>query len=241
MAVKEDFGIKGFIPLSMLDWDGRLVTTIFMGGCNFRCPFCHNSSLVLENDSMPDVSINRIEKVLVSKYGWVDGVCITGGEPTINGKLPHLLEHISNLNYQVKLDTNGTQPNIIQKLIENSLISAIAVDIKTSFHKYAFATQKPDLSDRVKKSIELLIDSEDKGKLEVYFRTTVVPTFVEREDVLRIAQHLGESGAKHYTLQQFNPKTVMLPAVSNIRPFTHDFLEELAQEASKLVPTQLRN
>lgn len=241
MAVKDDFGIKGFIPLSMLDWDGRLVTTIFMGGCNFRCPFCHNSLLVLENDSMPDVSIDRIEKVLVSKYGWVDGVCITGGEPTINAKLLDLLEHIGELNYQVKLDTNGTQPNIIHKLIENNLISAIAVDIKTSFHKYAFATQKPDLSDRVKKSIDILVDAESKDKLEVYFRTTVVPTFVEREDVLRIAQYLGEAGAKHYTLQQFNPKTVMTPAVGNIKPFTQDFLEELTQEASRFVPTQVRN
>ncbi|MDI6715969.1 MAG: anaerobic ribonucleoside-triphosphate reductase activating protein [Actinomycetota bacterium] len=240
MAVK-DFGVKGILPLSMLDWEGRLVSTIFLSGCNLRCPFCHNPSLVLEDKDLPVVTSEEIQHVLIEKRGWVDGVCITGGEPTINNGIFDLLEFIKSLGYQVKLDTNATRPNVLAELINSSLVSAIAVDIKTSFHKYSYVTQRPDLSDRVKKSIGLLIEAESKDKVEVEFRTTVVPTFVEKDDVLRIAKYLKEAGARRYYLQQFNPKTVMVPAISSIRPFDKEFLSDLAAESSKIVPTYLRN
>ncbi|MBE0446716.1 MAG: anaerobic ribonucleoside-triphosphate reductase activating protein [Actinobacteria bacterium] len=242
MAVKifKSFGIKGIVPLSMLDWEGRLVTTIFLGGCNFRCPFCHNAQLVTGYKDLPDIPWANLNDTLASKRGWVDGVCITGGEPTISSSLVDLARHIVNLGFQVKLDTNGTRPEVLENLIDNQLIGAIALDIKTSFPRYAEATRVPDLSGKIRKSIKLLIEAEAEGKLETEFRTTVVPTIAGREDVLFIAEYLSEAGARHYSLQQFNPKTVMLPSIATIKPFSQDFLTDLAQEVSQLVPTYFR-
>lgn len=244
MAVKnvatETLGVKGFVPLSMLDWEGRLVTTLFLGGCNFRCPFCHNASLVLENNSLPDVPRDMLDEILTSKGGWLDGVCITGGEPTINGNLENLLDYIKSLGLQVKLDTNGTQPKKLHKLIDEGLIDAVALDVKTSFSKYANVTRRPDLSGEVKKAIGLLVDAEAKGRLEVEFRTTVVPTFVEREDVIEIAKYLKEAGAKHYNLQQFNPKSTMEASASKIKPYGKEFLIELTEMVSNYLQVRLR-
>ncbi len=245
MAVKEDaavmsFGIKGFVPLSMLDWEGRLVTTIFLGNCNFRCPFCHNASLVLDHKNLPDIPQDMLKDALTSKGGWVDGVCISGGEPTISSKLPELARFIKGLGLQIKLDTNGTQPRMLKSLIDDKLIDAVALDIKTSFSKYPLATQQPDMSEKVKQSIDLLIEAESKSNLEVEFRTTAVPTFVEREDVLQIAEYLAKAGAKRYHLQQYNPKVTLEPSAGEIKPYNKDFLADLAQEASKSLPVYLR-
>jgi len=233
-------GIKGFIPLSMLDWEGHLVTTIFLGGCNFRCPFCHNSSLVLQKDELPDVSVKQLEELLTSKEGWVDGVCITGGEPTIDDNLPSIARFVKELGLQVKLDTNGTMPNILKSLIDEGLIDAIAMDIKTSFDKYEDATKQANLSDRVKESIKLLIGAESEGKIELEFRTTAVPAFVDKNDVLTIAKYLKDAGAKRYYLQQFNPKTVMEPEMGEVKPYSKDRLAEIAQESTKVLPTYTR-
>ncbi len=244
MAVKDVAlklsGIKGFIPLSMLDWEGRLVTTVFTGGCNFRCPFCHNASLVLESDTMPDLSADILKDMLTSKAGWVDGVCITGGEPTITSNLADIIRFIKRLDLGVKLDTNGTQPEILKDLVEEGLLNAVAMDIKTSFKKYPEATRQVDLSGKVKESIGILVAAETSGKLELEFRTTVVPTFVEQQDVLEIAKYLKEAGAKRYYLQQFNPKSVMEANAADIKPFSNKFIVELAQEATKLLPTFVR-
>lgn len=244
MAVKDvaimSFGIKGFVPLSMLDWEGRLVTTIFLGNCNFRCPFCHNASLVLDHKNLPDIPQDILKDTLVSKGGWVDGVCISGGEPTISSTLPELTRFIKELGLQIKLDTNGTQPKVLKSLIDENLIDAVALDIKTSFSKYPLATQQSNLSEKVKQSINLLIEAKSKGNLEVELRTTVVPTFVEREDVLQIAEYLARAGVKRYHLQQYNPKVTLEPSAGKIKPYSKDFLADLAQEASKSLPVYLR-
>jgi len=242
MAVKtaEIPGIKGMLPMSMLDWEGQLVTTIFLGGCNLRCPFCHNAQLAVRANDLPDIPWDNIVEALSAKAGWVDGVCITGGEPTISNSLPEILHYMAALRLKVKLDTNGTKPQVLKNIIEDRLIHAVALDIKTSFDKYSIATRVPNISDSLKESIGLLIEAETKGIIETEFRTTVVPTIVERDDVLQIAKYLGGAGAKRYTLQQFNPKTVMEPSSGNIKPYHQDFMSELAQEASRLIPTQLR-
>lgn len=241
LAMK-NFGVKGLLPLSMLDWEGHLVMTIFTGGCNLRCPFCHNSSLVLEHEGLSDITPEMIQEALASKEGWIDGICITGGEPTINPQLADLMRFIRKLGLKIKLDTNGTRPNILKDLINERLLDAVAMDIKTSFAKYPEATaiQNSDLIARVKESIELLSKAEKDSALEVEFRTTVVPGFVEREDILDIVHYLHDVGARRYFLQQFNPKTVMEADAGTIQPYTIEFLAELAQEATKLVPTYLR-
>lgn len=243
MAVKvvKSFGVKGIVPLSMLDWEGRLATTVFLGGCNFRCPFCHNAQLVTGYRELPDIPWEILNETLILKRGWVDGVCISGGEPTISNSLSDLTRQIVNLGFPVKIDTNGTRPEVLKSLIDDRLVKAVALDIKTSFPRYPLATQTDNLSDRIKQSIELLIAAETDETLEIEFRTTVVPTFVEHEDVLQIGKYLGEVGAKRYILQQFNPKSVMKPSAGEIRPFGVDFLAKLAEETSRLVPTYLRS
>jgi len=236
------FGVKGLLPLSMLDWEGHLVMTIFTGGCNLRCPFCHNSALVLEHESLPEITPEMILEALTSKEGWIDGICITGGEPTINPNLADLMRFIRNLGLKIKLDTNGTRPAVLRQLLSEGLVDAVAMDIKTGFDKYPAATavQNQDLAEKAKESIGILSRAEKEGVLEVEFRTTVVPGFVEREDVLAIANYLHDAGARRYFLQQFNPKTVMAADAGAIQPYTGEFLAELAQKATKLVPTYLR-
>ncbi|MDI6815838.1 MAG: anaerobic ribonucleoside-triphosphate reductase activating protein [Actinomycetota bacterium] len=236
MAVKteQNFAIKGYIPLSMLDWEGRLVTTLFLGGCNFHCSFCHNAELVTGAGQLPDVPWDIIERVLAEKAGWIDGVCVSGGEPTLDSGLVELLRLIKQNGLETKLDTNGTRPDVLSELIDESLISAVAMDIKTSFDKYNLVAKAKDAPDRARESIGLLVKAEAKGLLEVEFRTTVVPTIVEQDDVLAIANYLRSAGAKRYTLQQFNPKTVMTPAAGKINPLTTEALKELVKKVSAL-------
>ncbi|HCG98892.1 MAG TPA: anaerobic ribonucleoside-triphosphate reductase activating protein, partial [Actinobacteria bacterium] len=177
MAVKtkQNFAIKGYIPLSMLDWEGRLVTTVFLGGCNFHCSFCHNAELVTSARQLPDVPWDIIEGVLAQKAGWIDGVCISGGEPTLDNGLVELLRLIKKNDLQVKLDTNGTRPDVLRDLIDESLISAVAMDIKTTFNKYHLVAKAQDAADRVRESLGLLVEAEAKGLLKVEFRTNIVP------------------------------------------------------------------
>ena len=238
MAVKtkQNFAIKGYIPLSMLDWEGRLVTTVFLGGCNFHCSFCHNAELVTGAGQLPDVPWDIIESVLADKAGWIDGVCISGGEPTLDSGLIELLRLIKQNGLETKLDTNGTRPDVLRELIDKALISAVAMDIKTSFDKYHLVAKAKDAADRVRESVSLLVEAEARGLLKVEFRTTVVPTIVEHDDVLHIARYLRDARAKRYTLQQFNPKTVMAPEAGAVRPLSRDALEGLAAEISSIVP-----
>ena len=237
MAVKtkQNFAIKGYIPLSMLDWEGRLVTTVFLGGCNFHCSFCHNAELVTSARQLPDVPWDIIEGVLAQKAGWIDGVCISGGEPTLDNGLVELLRLIKKNDLQVKLDTNGTRPDVLRDLIDESLISAVAMDIKTTFNKYHLVAKAQDAADRVRESLGLLVEAEAKGLLKVEFRTTIVPTIVEHDDVLHIAHYLRDAGAKRYTLQQFNPKTVMKAEAGKIQPLTTEALEKLVNEVSAIL------
>lgn len=228
--------IKGYIPVSMLDWEGRIVTTLFLAGCNFRCPFCQNPEFVDgDSKSLPSTDWAEIEEHLISKKNWLDGVCITGGEPTISPGLTALIKKIKSLDLAVKLDTNGNNPKVLSPLIDSSLVDCIAMDVKTSFSKYPYVVQAPVSIDNIKRSIELVLDS----RLEHEFRTTVVPNYVEREDVLKIAQYLADCGAKKYRLQQFNPKVVLEPEAA-VAPFDKDYLKALTDECNQHLPTKLR-
>jgi pyruvate formate lyase activating enzyme len=228
-----DLGIKGFLPVSMLDWDGNLVSTLFTGGCNFRCPYCHNSDLVVNSHRLEDISFEVIEKHLIAKDGWLDGVVVTGGEPLIHPRLNELLKRIKSLGYCVKLDTNGALPGALQKLLEEELVDYVAMDIKTSFVKYQQVT-KLDCYPHIKKSIQLLIASGISHE----FRTTTVPGFVTEADVLQIA-HFIKEGDKYF-LQQFNSQYVLESQASNIIKYPDSFLLNLAEKCSKIIPTKVR-
>ena len=128
--------INGFEKLSLVDYGSNTATTIFTGGCNFRCPFCHNGTLVKDFLELPKYSEEEVFNYLKKRKGLIDGVCVSGGEPTLQKDLLEFLEKVKNLGYLVKLDTNGTHPNVIKKGVEMGVIDYIAMDIKNSVEKY---------------------------------------------------------------------------------------------------------
>lgn len=252
-------GVKGLLPVSMLDWEGHLVTTIFTGSCNLRCPFCHNAALALDNGEMPEIGDVEILELLHSKKGWVDAVCITGGEPTMNPTLVDMMSEIKSLGYKIKLDTNGTRPGVLREILGMRLVDAVAMDIKTSFAKYPVATGVTrDYSCEVGDSMRMLVEAHKCGNIELEFRTTVVPGLVELDDVVEIARSIRALYAMNectpgsmasscsstmrcnYYLQQFNPKTVMKEEMGEVKPYLLEQLERVVAEASEFVPTILR-
>lgn len=128
--------VHGFNKLTLLDYPGRLACTVFLGHCNFRCPFCHNAGLVLNPENEPVIPIEEILGTLKKRKGILDGVCITGGEPTVHKKLPEFVQQIKKLDYSVKLDTNGTNPQMVRGMVKAGLLDYVAMDIKNSPEKY---------------------------------------------------------------------------------------------------------
>jgi pyruvate formate lyase activating enzyme len=179
---QEALGIKGFLETSFVDWPGKVASVLFLPKCNFRCPFCHNRSLVENPEGHEDIPLAYIMARLADLEGWVDGVCISGGEPTIHPLLPSLIAKIKAVGLAVKLDTNGTRPHVLKALIEKRLIDCVAMDIKAPLNETSYARaagRAVDLA-AIQESISLL----KQGKVEYYFRTTVVPALHKGEDLL---------------------------------------------------------
>ena len=190
--------IAGLQKLTLLDYPGRIACTVFLSGCNLRCPFCHNAALVLpEQKSAPLMSQQQLLEFLVSRRGKLTGVCITGGEPTLHTELPQLLHQIRALGFAVKLDTNGTRPAVLQELLKQGLLDYAAMDIKNSPGKYAATCGGPDVLAVVRQSVDLLMHSG----IDYEFRTTVLHPHHTPEDLAAIGQWL--QGAKRYFIQQF--------------------------------------
>jgi pyruvate formate lyase activating enzyme len=220
--------IKGFIKTTLIDYPGKIASELFLGGCNFRCPYCYNTDLVLNPSSLPSPSQEELARFFHSRRGWLDGVVVSGGEPTIHQDLPQLLEWIKGFGYAVKLDTNGSNPLLLQKLVGGGLVDYVAMDVKAplTHEKYCVFSQGNGVGE-VKTAAEILMSSP----IPYEFRTTVVPGFVSREDILQIAQEL--KGAQRYYLQQFRPEPRMVdPACSSIKPYPLEFLHELRKQIS---------
>ena len=187
---------------SFIDWQGKIVAVIFTKGCNFRCGYCHNPSLVLPKliNQTPDISEEEVLSYLKSRRGWLDGVVITGGEPTIHKDLSHLIRAIKQIGYDIKLDSNGTNPQVLQALIDEKLINCIAMDIKTivALEKYAEITncREPGLIDKIESSIKIIKASG----IEYQFRTTVITSFHSMEVVAYLEEQFKDD---HYVIQQF--------------------------------------
>ena len=202
--------IYGLEKSSLLDYPGKIASVIFLAGCNFRCEFCHNSELVLPEliAKQPTISEKKLFDFLKTRTKLLDGIVITGGEPTIHKDLPIFLKKIKKLGFLVKLDTNGTNPAILESLIKERLIDYIAMDIKapcvvgsdppqacggsnptTQITKYEKITGVKVDIDKVKQSIEIIKNSE----IEHEFRTTVIPTFHTKEDIIAIAEYVQPS------------------------------------------------
>jgi len=224
--------IKGFIETSFLDWDGKVVSTLYVAGCNFRCPFCHNAGLIEKPHEYETIPLKKIEGFLLERKDFLDGICLTGGEPCLHKKrgLFEFLQRVKDLGFQVKFDSNGLDPECLHRLIGQNLVDYIAMDIKGPLdERYdKLSGVKTDLS-KVKQSIKLIMESE----LDYEFRTTVVPTLLSPEDVVDIAKEL--KGARKFVLQQFAPAHTWDEALRTIKPYDREVLDEMVKPCQPYV------
>ncbi|MGN8631588.1 anaerobic ribonucleoside-triphosphate reductase activating protein [Blautia sp. HCP3S3_G3] len=203
--------ICGLNKTTLLDYPGKVAATIFLGGCNFRCPFCQNSSLVLHADREPELSQDEIFSFLEKRRGILEGVCITGGEPSLNDNLEEFIRKIRSLGYAVKLDTNGSRPYILKDLVRKNLLDKIAMDIKACPENYGNVSGLlyPDL-DSIRESVDFLME----GHVDYEFRTTVVRELHTEKDFRKIGQWI--KGAKAYYLQAYkDSEEVLQPGFSS--------------------------
>jgi len=191
--------IKGLQKVSMIDYPGKVACTVFLPGCDFRCPFCHNPSLIFEPDSLPTMPTKEFFEFLESRKGWLDGVCVTGGEPLLSKNIPEFLRGIKDRGFLVKLDSNGSLPGKLQALFDDKLVDFIAMDIKASPERYSEAAGVRVNISSIQESINLIRSSG----LPYEFRTTVIPRLHGRDDLLAIGEWL--EGSDFYALQQFRP------------------------------------
>ena len=190
--------IYGLEKLSLVDYDGFVAATVFTGSCNFKCGFCHNSALVLDYKTLPPIAESEILSYLKKRKGILEGLCITGGEPTLNPDLPEFIKKVKDIGYSVKVDTNGTNPEMVKLLVKEGLADYFAIDIKNDRENYAeiigfktFDTQK------IEKTVEFLLS----GQVGYEFRTTLIAEYHKAENIRRIGEWI--KGADKYFMQKF--------------------------------------
>lgn len=229
--------IGGLQKVTLIDYPGKIACTVFLIGCNFRCPWCYSSELVVPEKIKKQLKITEKDffEFLKEKKGLLEGVVICGGEPTMQKDLLKFIRKIKKLGYFVKLDTNGSNPEMLKSLIDKKLIDYVAMDIKAPKEKYLEATNiKVDVK-KIQKSIDIL----KAGKVDYEFRSTIVPTLHKKEDILKMAKWIR--GAKRYYLQNFRPEKTIDPKFEKIKPFSQKQLEFLQKKCQKYLRTELRN
>ncbi len=228
--------IGGLQKLTLIDYPQKPACTVFLAGCNFSCPWCHSPTLVVpkEIEKAPEVEKEYFFNFLEKRKNVLEGVVICGGEPTIHKKLPDFIKKIKNFGYSVKLDTNGSNPEMLQKLIKESLLDYVAMDIKAPLTDYKKATGIDIDSRIIKKSIDLIMTMDDYE-----FRTTVVPGIHTEEDLISIAKEI--KGAKNYFLQTFRNKRTISDDYQKKDIFTEAEMEKLKEKIKKYIKNcQLR-
>ena len=221
--------IKGFLKNTLLDWDGKIASVVFTAGCNFRCPYCHSPHLVYASDEMESIPPETVVNFIRSNRDWVDGLVITGGEPTIQPGLIDFLMMLGQEGIAAKLDTNGTMPDVLEEILEKELVEYIAMDVKAPPEKYALVTGVAIDSNIIARSIDMLIG----GEIDYEFRTTVCPLMLDEGDIAGIARWI--SGAKRYVLQNFRGGNCLDEKVNAVRPVPVEQLQKYAKEAAKYV------
>jgi pyruvate formate lyase activating enzyme len=222
--------VAGFLKSSLLDWDGRVTAVIFLPGCNFRCPFCHNGELVLSPGDAPEVDQEAMMEYLEENSDFLDGVVITGGEPTIHSDLPDLIRRIRSLGLQIKLDTNGTNPDMLQDLIDAGMIDGVAMDVKGPLdERYDDLSGVKTPLDKIKRSISVIMESG----IDQEFRTTIVPHMIHEEELEAMAAFIG--GARKYALQQFRNGNTLDSRLSKIDPYPPERIRSMADLAKQYV------
>ncbi|MBQ3182092.1 MAG: anaerobic ribonucleoside-triphosphate reductase activating protein [Clostridia bacterium] len=219
--------LGGLQKLTLLDFPGKTACTVFTVGCNFRCPFCHNASLV--RGGVDEISLAEFFAFLKKRQGLLDGVCITGGEPTLHSDLEEFIAKIKELGYAVKLDTNGTAPDTLKSLVEKGLIDYVAMDIKNSRQKYlATSGVTKDLLGNIEESVKYLLEDH----IPYEFRTTVVFPLHEKADFYDIGEWI--KGTKNYFLQNFIDSGDLIS--DGMKGYEKELLEEFALVVQGFVP-----
>jgi pyruvate formate lyase activating enzyme len=220
--------ILGLQKTTLIDYPHKIACVVFLAGCNFRCPWCYSSELVLPIKiiNQPRISEKDFFDFLRSRKGLLEGVVICGGEPTINKELPQFIEKIKKIGYPIKLDTNGSNPEMLKDLVNKNLIDYVAMDIKTSQNSVYDSVMTEGVTiNEIKKSVEFL----KQGNIDFEFRTTVVPEIHTKEDFLEIAKWIGGKNVKYY-LQNFRAEKTIDPEFEKMKPFKKELLEEIAEE-----------
>ncbi|NPV69650.1 MAG: anaerobic ribonucleoside-triphosphate reductase activating protein [Firmicutes bacterium] len=228
---------RGLQKFSLIDYPGMVCATVFLAGCNLRCPYCHNPDLVLDSPHLPRIPEEELLYFLESRRGFIDGVCVSGGEPTLDPCLPGFLAHVKALGFRTKLDTNGTRPDVLARLLERGLVDYIAMDVKAPPDKYRRVTRSRVDPRTIEESIRLV----QRSATNYEFRTTVVPGLLSPGDVEAAARWL--QGASKYVLQPYRPPAKTLdPNWMRLPTCPYSRLERLAYRIAPLVArVEIRN
>ena len=218
--------IIGLQKMTLLDYPGHVACVVFLQGCNFKCPFCYNSSLI-ENGAENFLPLNDLLTFLDKRKNVLDGVAITGGEPLVNPDIKDLIKAIKEKGLKVKLDTNGSNPYLLKELLDEKLLDYVAMDIKNTYEKYPLTTNCKVNIDDIKKSVSILLNSS----IDYEFRTTIVKEFHSIEDFKIIGENI--KGAKNYFLQSYQEKDSVL--VKNLHRFSKDELQACLKVVSNYV------
>lgn len=222
--------IRGFIENTLIDWEGRVACEVFLPTCNLRCPFCHAGHLLVNSGELESIPVSAVTDCLERERGWLDGVVISGGEPTVHSSLGAMIQVFRGHGALVKLDTNGTLPEVIEDLIGRGLVDAVSMDIKTALdERYDAAAGTRCDVEAVRRSIALVRGAG----IEYEFRTTVCPAFVGLDEVREIAREI--QGAARYVLQQFRPGECLDRAMNEVEPYPREKLREWAAEVAPMV------
>lgn len=219
--------IGGLQKTTLIDYPNKIACTIFLAGCNFRCPWCYSAELVLPEKikEQPKISEKEIFNFLEEKKGLLGGVVLCGGEPTVQKGLSEFAGKIKKMGFLVKLDTNGSNPEILEGLINKKLIDYVAIDIKLPKERYSMLWERVE---DIQKSINIL----QEGKIDYEFRTTAVPTIHKKEDFLKIAKWIGGKNVKYY-LQNYRPDKTLDSKFEKLKPCPDKYLLEIKNQILK--------
>jgi len=221
--------IKGYQGTSLLDFPGKIASLVFFSGCNLSCPFCHNPDLLFDVDRLPDIPPDDLLADLQTRRNFIDGVVVTGGEPTLDPELEPFLRQVKELGLLAKLDTNGLAPLVLERLLCDELVDFVALDLKTSPERYGELHNHPVGLASLERSIQLLMS----GTTPYELRTTCVPGYVAEQDIHRLGQRAA--GAEHWVLQQFVAGHALREECRNLLPYPVERIRQLGAVAAEYV------
>jgi pyruvate formate lyase activating enzyme len=222
--------IKGFIETSFVDWPGKICSVLFLPYCNFRCPYCHNHLLVLHPERYPSILLEDILERLHPFRDWIDGICITGGEPTLFKDLPSLVHKIKSLGFPVKLDTNGSNPRMLEALLKAGEVNFVSMDVKAPLDPFHYKR-----STGISVDVDLILESIQilkAGEVDYEFRMTVVPGLHREEEIRRLGDQLR--AGRRFILQNFNPENPLDPTLKNIPPYDPKVLRAMERAIQEM-------